>query len=327
MTTNKLKLDILINCSVCKQDKPKYIKDICRSCYDKEKLRKRHENSPMIACECGCGTMIHSISLSSGKKVTRVNGHCDGRKVPDYKEIIARRKPREYKPVDKVRDQIITCKTCNQPNKKQYVTGMCEACYTRQKRWKKHINSPLKKCECKPSCNIMIHSIGPSGESVNVAYEHKIGEGHPNYKGYYYDNDGYKQVYVKGYHPYKHTGNYVAEHRLIYEQYLSIMTDEEVFLPPEVIVHHIDKNPYNNSLINLELIEGGNKEHAVEHPRNGFYTGTDPEKRVCITCGSNETERNKNTNKPKWYLNDEVTGYNCHKCYCEVLEKKKNSVR
>lgn len=61
-------------------------------------------------------------------------------------------------------------------------------------------------------------------------------------KGYYYSR-------CPG-HPYasKH-GNYVAVHRLVYEQYLGR------YLTPKEVVHHKDDNPANNDISNLEMFE------------------------------------------------------------------------
>lgn len=323
MVTNKLKLNIIINCSICKQDKSKYIKDICSSCYDKEKLRKRHENSPMIPCACNCGTMIHAIG-PSGKPVTRVNGHCDGRKIPDYESIVMNRKPREKKIIEKkVRDQVINCKTCLQENKKQYVKDICEACYSKRKRMRRSLNSPLIKCQCKPECQEMIRSIGPSGEPVRVKYEHKIGEGHTNFKGgFYYDKDGYVLDRVYGKHPYKDANGYVKEHRLVYEHYLSIMMDEQVFLPPDVIVHHINEVVDDNRLINLEP-KRDITEHIRGHNLNHSLFAIPMKDRQCLLCDSKDTYKNSVTGKPIWYLY-ENRGYICKNCYLKNLKIKKN---
>lgn len=323
------KLQSIIVCSICKQDKPKYVKDICLQCYDKEKIRKRSENSPLIPCADGCGQMIRSISASSGKPTRYVNGHGGNRqRLSDekYAAMVAKRKENK-KEVDKVRDQIITCKTCNQPNKRQYITGMCEACYTRQKRLKRSLNSPLIKCQCgRPDCNEMIHSIGPSGEPVKVKYEHKVGEGHVNFKGGNYpDKDGYRRIRVYGEHPYKDASGSVPEHRLVYEHYLSILFDEQVFLPPNILVHHINEIVDDNRLINLDH-KFGNKEHMKEHPMDRYVTSIPYEDRICLLCNSKDTyiiPTGKKKGKPKWYLY-ENRGFICKICYNKNLRIRKN---
>ena len=64
-------------------------------------------------------------------------------------------------------------------------------------------------------------------------------------------------IYKKNYtHPYKDSDNYVATHRLIYENYLSVLLDEEIFIPKVFEVHHINGIKDDNRLINLELLPG-----------------------------------------------------------------------
>lgn len=76
-----------------------------------------------------------------------------------------------------------------------------------------------------------------------------------NYKsGTKTDKTGHIYKRVPG-HPYgsKH-GSYVAVHRLVMEEYLGR------YLLPKEVVHHIDGNPVNNNIENLELFSS-NSEH------------------------------------------------------------------
>ena len=69
----------------------------------------------------------------------------------------------------------------------------------------------------------------------------KSGSQHHGYKGVISDGHGYATE--------KQDGKYVLHHRKVMANLLGI---EE--LPPELDVHHIDKNPLNNSPDNLALV-------------------------------------------------------------------------
>lgn len=60
--------------------------ELCESCYVMAGNYRRHLNSPMIPCGCGCGEMIHSIHID-GRKARYKNHHgCRGKKHPIYGE-------------------------------------------------------------------------------------------------------------------------------------------------------------------------------------------------------------------------------------------------
>lgn len=83
------------------------------------------------------------------------------------------------------------------------------------------------------------------------------GPDHPNWKGgRVVDAAGYIQILKKD-HPYakKHTG-YVQEHRLVMEAHLGR------YLSPKEVVHHIDSNPQNNKIENLQVF-ASNAEHLA----------------------------------------------------------------
>lgn len=116
-------------------------------------------------------------------------------------------------------------------------------------------------------------------------------------------------------HPSKYTGNYVPTHRLIYEHYLKILMDEDVYIPSNYDIHHIDKNPSNNALINLELVL--HKEHKFKHR-------SDYSDRTCFLCGLNKTGNNAN-GRPNWfkYGNDKFI---CKLCYNKIYREKNKKV-
>ena len=93
----------------------------------------------------------------------------------------------------------------------------------------------------------------------------KTGNKSPNYKGgTRIQNKVYTQI-LKPEHPYCNSIGYIQKHRLIYENYLSIILDEEIFIPKNYEIHHIIpvKEGGTNALINLELLPKA--EHSRMH--------------------------------------------------------------
>lgn len=69
---------------------------------------------------------------------------------------------------------------------------------------------------------------------------------------------GYKLIRCPD-HPFKNGDGFVFEHRLIAEKYLlnnenSIIINDQKFLSPDYVVHHIDFNRLNNSIDNLYVL-------------------------------------------------------------------------
>jgi hypothetical protein len=175
----------------------------------------------------------------------------------------------------------------------------------------------LGKCQC--GCGTDIDIFSPKSKGRKTGYLRKYadrshaltsrnqwGENNVNWKGGEpkQDKDGYWLIYSP-HHPHKNAENRVFEHRLIYEHYLSILFDEEMYLPEGSQIHHIDKNPENNALINLKYMND-HKEHKQEHLKN--YDGV-----TCRTCGSSKTSIRKDDGQPKW-LGNETDGYQCESC-------------
>jgi hypothetical protein len=132
------------------------------------------------------------------------------------------------------------------------------------------------------------------------------GENNPMWKGGapVQDKDGYWLIY-KPDHPYRNSRNKVFLHRLIYEDYLSIIFDEPMYLPEGSEIHHINEDKEDNSLINLKYMDT-RKDHKQEHLVD--YSGI-----VCKTCGTSETSKRSDNGRPRWKGN-EIDGYECELC-------------
>ena len=91
------------------------------------------------------------------------------------------------------------------------------------KRFKSFI---LGFCACGCGQEIKIRkSKGLLGRFIND--HNSRGENHYNYKGIHSNKGGYIFIYSPN-HPFKNCKNSVRQHRLIYENYLSIIFDEEL---------------------------------------------------------------------------------------------------
>lgn len=76
--------------------------------------------------------------------------------------------------------------------------------------------------------------------------------------------DGYVLIIAPEGHPYPISGGenktgYVLEHRLVMEQHLGR------YLDPQEVIHHIDGNPSNNSIDNLQLFSSQNEHITKGH--------------------------------------------------------------
>src|SRR5688500_17781263 len=171
---------------------------------------------------------------------------------------------------------------------------------------------------CRCGCSIEIDIFSPKSKGRRVGYLRKYlnsahslkgknqsGENNPMWNGGQprQDKDGYWLIH-KHDHPQRNNENKVFLHRLLYEHYLSIILDEEVYLTREEQIHHINKDKEDNSLINLQYMPNI-KEHKKEHRKD--YEGI-----VCSICGSSETYKKPN-GQYKW-MGNEKDGWKCVSC-------------
>ncbi|MDR4491406.1 MAG: HNH endonuclease signature motif containing protein [Candidatus Nitrosocosmicus sp.] len=164
---------------------------------------------------------------------------------------------------------------------------------------------------CKCGCGEFIERIKWYRRNYYVkGHAHKpgiINEGknNHNWKGGIRQHNGYIMILDKE-RPNSRKRNYTLEHRLVYEQYLYIMTDEKVYIPKDMEIHHINGIKNDNRICNLELIT--KQEHRAIHHR------IDHSNTVCKICGSNYTSNN-------WYKCE--NGEICNKCYMKQYHKSK----
>jgi hypothetical protein len=141
------------------------------------------------------------------------------------------------------------------------------------------------------------------------------GEKSPHYKGGIKMNGKYRMLLSPN-HPFKDKQGYVREHRLIYEHYLKILFDEDIYIPKEIDIHHIISvsKGGTNALINLTCVT--KPEHTkIHNPKK------DRTEFKCIypNCKNpNETYTTKE-GYPHWY--EYNNGWICSRCYRKLTKK------
>lgn len=175
---------------------------------------------------------------------------------------------------------------------------------------------------CKCGCNKEIQIRNKQRKLAIYAHGHNTrgkkrfnpsGENAPNYKGGIVKSGKYRAI-LKPDHPFKSSTGYVREHRLIYEHYLKILFDEDVYIPKDIDIHHIipvDKGG-TNALINLTCVT--RSEHTKIH--NPFVDRTDFK---CIVPDCKNPYETFVTKKgyPHWYKYKD--GWMCSRCYDRII--------
>lgn len=167
----------------------------------------------------------------------------------------------------------------------------------------------LGKCRCGCNEDIPVRSRG--GIIAKYKYGHyPKGKDNNSYKGGVWQFGLYRML-LRPNHPNVHKNGYILEHRLIYEHYLKILFDEDIYIPKKIDIHHIIpvKEGGTNALINLE------PKTRKEHKRHHLI---DMSTRRCIICGTNKTRLQKYGDliRPIWH-GDKKRGFKCTRCYSE----------
>jgi hypothetical protein len=171
---------------------------------------------------------------------------------------------------------------------------------------------------CKCGCRTEINIRRTDGKLKIFECGHsQKGKLHWKYNNGIKINEDYIYIYNPDHPLTNPTYPYIAEHRLIYEHYLKILFDEDIYIPEYIDIHHIIpvKEGGTNALINL--IPLTKKQHRSEHL-------IDTSDRYCLICNSTETYHNKKDNYDLWYKYK--NGWICKKCYKKQIrnEKKKS---
>jgi len=131
------------------------------------------------------------------------------------------------------------------------------------------------------------------------------GSNNPNWKGGRYpDSNGYILIW-KPDHVFVDKKGYVFEHRLVYEQYYNCI------LLPFTDIHHIDGNPKNNHISNLQPL------YRTQHSK--LENTKDTTNLFCFLCNK-KTWKNKD-NHEQWYKYQ--NNFICKKCFNKIYYQKK----
>lgn len=116
-------------------------------------------------------------------------------------------------------------------------------------------------------------------------------------------------------HPLANTKGMIVNSRLVYEQYLKILFDEDIYIPRKYDVFHINRNEKDNSLVNLVPLT---KTQIIK------ITHTiDMSDRYCYMCLSPHTLTRKHNGRPIWFKYYDL-GFICQSCYNKYHRKNKD---
>jgi hypothetical protein len=165
--------------------------------------------------------------------------------------------------------------------------------------------SPGKKfCECK--CGEIIDEFDNRqrprrfkySHRSNLPRNHKTGIEHFRWKGGEIIHNGYVMTRMPE-HPFVTRMGYVKKQRLVIESELSRLLGYSVFIDPSMPVHHIDGNPLNNEISNLQLYFS----HSLHVSENPPKQKTHDQK--CLLCGSERVwEQGVRNNKQRFRCRD-----------------------
>ena len=118
-----------------------------------------------------------------------------------------------------------------------------------------------------------------------------------------YVHHGYRYVYEPN-NIHADNRGYVPEHVLVFTNYYKCS------MLKWGIVHHKNKNPLDNSIINLQGMT--RSKHVSFHNIGNKYGERDKSNRICYICNSKTTLKNKD-NTYSWYKYDDK--WKCRSCY------------
>lgn len=180
------------------------------------------------------------------------------------------------------------------------------------------INQDLKLCAC--GCGELIRQFDNRGRPRKFKRFHasKL-ENNASWHGGHTKCRNYIRILQKD-HPRADKDGYVMQHVIIYEHYLKILFDEDLYIPKKYHIHHIIpiKKGGTNALINLTCL------HISEHMR--LHIKKDMSNRYCFVCNSSTTSIDKNGN-PHWYrynYTDDKESFICQNCYHK--DRRKNGL-
>jgi hypothetical protein len=124
----------------------------------------------------------------------------------------------------------------------------------------------------------------------------------PRYKGYKFStHDPPRKMLYMPWHPNAEESGYVYEYVWLMSRHLKRKLEKGE------VIHHIDGNPQNNLITNLQLIPNQSEHMAMTMKKN-------MDDRKCSICGKTETQINLGK-YVAWYGN-EKDGWLCRPCYC-----------
>ena len=178
----------------------------------------------------------------------------------------------------------------------------------------------IVQCPCSTTCNVTFPRVNKFGYIQTFAKYHAIktrdqkGEKNTQWKGGVYHNEftGYDYIRVPD-HPFQNNG-YVPLHRYVMEQHLSKLAGEEVYIPSELDINHINRNKTDNRIENLEILSHG--AHTTFHnevDKTGWY---------CYDCKTTEGKI-RNGGRIEWRNHPFIEGEHlCTRCVQKSSNKE-----
>ena len=164
----------------------------------------------------------------------------------------------------KFKGTIIVCVRCKREIK-HFAKGKCRNCYNTEAAYQRYLKAPLKKCECRPECQVMIKTIDKKGTRRKYAVGHtgifNSGKNNGMWKGGFQELPKKYRYQLFRDHPFCNIDGYIMFHRIVYEMY------HKCCLLPWADVHHIDGNKRRNHPENLQGMMKGDHSSLTQKER------------------------------------------------------------